>query len=171
MVSNSNQPFRLNVGFIVHQSVGYSRGFSFEFPSIAFPPDLELSDLKGEVRVTRTAKGLLLQASTSAHSKAECVSCLDECAIVLKINFTELYAFSYDSVTDSGLLLPENNIIDLEPIVREEMLLAFPINPLCRPDCQGLCPICGENRNTTACNHEDDDYDPRLEALRTLLEE
>jgi uncharacterized protein len=171
LVSNSNHPFRLNVGFIVHQAVGYSRDFSFEFPFIAFPPDLELNDLKGEVRVTRTAQGLLLQASTSANAKTECASCLDECIITLSTDFTELYAFSQNSVTDSELLLPENNIIDLEPIVREEMLLAFPIKPLCRPDCQGLCPICGENRNTTACNHENDYIDPRLEALRTLLEE
>ena len=146
-------PLRLNVGFIIHQTVGYSREFPFEFPSILVPPDTRLSDLNGLARVTRTAQGLLVQLKMQATAPAECVRCLNEFPQPLEIDATDLYAFTPNSVTESGLILPENGKIDLSPVVRDEMLLAMPIGPLCRPDCKGLCPICGENLNQTTCPH------------------
>jgi uncharacterized protein len=106
-----------------------------------------------------------------AQISAECVRCLNGFSQPLEAELTELYAFTPDSATESGFLLPENGIIDIGPVVREEMLLAIPINPLCSPDCKGLCPICGENLNETVCNHEDENIDPRLSVLRTLLDE
>jgi DUF177 domain-containing protein len=81
-----------------------------------------------------------------------------------------LYAFSQRYVTDSGLLMPETGIIDLGPVLREYAVLEIPISPLCKPDCKGLCPICGNNLNECTCNHADDSVDPRLAALRSLLE-
>jgi uncharacterized protein len=161
--------FILNFGFVVHQTVGYNRDFGFEAPFVRLQPDLNLTDLSGSARVTRTAQGLLLQVNMSAFVNAECVRCLAEFSQPLEIDFTELYAFSPDSVTESGLLMPENGKIDLAPVVREEMLLAIPLSPLCKPECKGLCPICGENLNETTCTHEDEDLDPRLNALKSLL--
>jgi uncharacterized protein len=84
------------------------------------------------------------------------------------MEFTELYAFSRNSVTDSGLLFPEDGHIDLAPLVREYALLAVPITPLCRPDCKGLCPVCGENQNETTCNHSEDEINPDFEILKSL---
>ena len=101
----------------------------------------------------------------------ECVRCLQDFPLPLDIEFTELYAFSAESKTDSELILPESGQIDLRPLVREEMLLAVPINPLCDPECKGLCPICGENRNETECDHEIETIDPRLSVLKSLLNE
>ncbi len=167
--SNSRNYLRLNVGFIIHQTVGYSRDFPFEIPRVQLPPDLDLTDLTGVARVTRTAQGLLVQARMNAQTVCECVRCLDNSRQPLNIDFTELYAFTPNSITQSGLLLPETGQIDLAPLVREEMLLAIPINPLCRDDCKGLCPICGENLNETTCNHEDEAVDPRLAVLKELL--
>ncbi|HSQ26821.1 MAG TPA: DUF177 domain-containing protein [Anaerolineales bacterium] len=161
--------FILNVGFIVHQTIGYSREFPFDAPEISLSPDLKLYNLSGVVKVTRTAQGLLLQGKFSAQVIAECVRCLDEIYQALHTEFTELYAFNRNSVTESGLILPDNGKIDLAPIMREEMLLAIPINPLCKPDCKGLCPVCGENLNQTLCNHENEVIDPRMDALKALL--
>jgi uncharacterized protein len=152
-VFDFRDPLRLNVGFIIHQTVGYSREFPFEFPSILVPPDTRLSDLNGLARVTRTAQGLLMQVKMQATAPAECVRCLTEFPQLLEMDTTDLYAFTPNSVTESGLILPENGKIDLSPVVRDEMLLAMPIGPLCRPDCKGLCPICGENLNQTTCSH------------------
>jgi uncharacterized protein len=81
-----------------------------------------------------------------------------------------MYAFTRNSITDSGLLLPDNHQIDLAPLVREYMLLDIPINPVCKPDCKGLCPICGNNLNETTCVHEDTLVDPRLSVLKDLLD-
>lgn len=156
----SHDVLRLNVGFIIHQTVGYSRDFPFEIPAIRLPPDLYLNDLIGTVRVTRTSQGLLVQAKLQARVAAECVRCLSEFQQLLEVEFSDLYAFTQASVTESGLILPENGKIDLAPIVRDEMLLAVPIKPLCRLDCKGLCPICGENQNETTCHHGDEYIEP-----------
>jgi uncharacterized protein len=169
-VSQSINPLRLNVGFLINLSVGDSRDFIFDIPHIHLEPDLDLGDLGGTARITRTAQGLLVQARLSATLLTECVRCLTDFQQPLNVDFTELYAFSRNSVTDSDLVLPEDAHINLTPLIREYMLLEVPISPLCKPDCKGLCPVCGENLNETFCNHEDEAIDPRLAILKTLLE-
>ena len=104
---------RLNVGFIIHEMIGYSRDFPFEAESIFLPPDLALKNLHGMVRVTRAAQGLLLQLKMKAEIPVECVRCLDEFSQLLEVDYTELYAFTVNSVTETGLLVPENGKIDL----------------------------------------------------------
>lgn len=84
---------------------------------------------------------------------SECVRCLVEFKQPLDVDFSELYAFTPRSVTESGLILPEDAHIDLEPLVREYMLIEIPISPLCREDCKGLCSICGEDLNEVTCEH------------------
>lgn len=166
----SQNPLRLNVGFLIGQTVGYSRDFLFDTPKIHIQPDLDLGDLSGIARITRTAQGLLVQARMHAAFQSECVRCLTAFQLPLAIDFTELYAFSQQSVTDSGLILPEDAHIDLAPLVREYMFLEVPISPLCKPDCKGLCPVCGENRNEVSCDHDSQAIDSRLSALKSLLD-
>jgi uncharacterized protein len=159
----------LNVGFVVAQSAGFSRDFPFDIPQISVLPDLRLNSLNGLVRATRTPQGILLQADFHTQIDLECVRCLTDFQQTLAFNFTELYAFSQRYVTDSGLLMPETGIIDLSPVIREYVLLEIPISPLCRPDCKGLCPICGNNLNESTCFHEEESGDPRLASLKSLL--
>lgn len=109
-----------------------------------------------------------MQSKAHAMLEAECVRCLDTFLQPLDIDFTELYAFSDRTASDLGLILPEDGKIDLVPLLREYMTLEIPISPFCRPDCKGLCPICGENMNYTTCNHDPDTIDPRLVVLKTL---
>lgn len=170
-MSNSRNLLRLNVGFIIHESIGYSRDFTFEIPALQLSPDLDLRELSGVARVTRTAQGLLVQVRLRANVTTGCVRCLTDFSQPLETDFTELYAFSRNSLTESGLMVPEAGIIDLAPLVRDEMLVSIPMSPLCSPVCKGLCPICGENLNETICHHEDQANDPRLDILKTLLEE
>jgi uncharacterized protein len=169
-VSDPHSPLRLNVGFVVAQSAGFSRDFPFYLPQINIPPDLHLSGLSGSVRATRTPQGILLQVDLQIQIGLECVRCLTDFLQSLNINFTELYAFSQRYVTDSGLLMPETGFIDLAPVLREYILLEIPISPLCRQDCKGLCPICGNNLNESTCNHEDESVNPRLASLKKLLD-
>ena len=58
--------------------------------------------------------------------------------------------------------------IDLEPLVREAVGLELPMAPLCRPDCQGLCPTCGTDRNEVDCGHDGEVFDDRWANLRSL---
>ena len=153
-MSQPNHLLRFNVGFIVSQSIGYLRDFSFEFPKISLKSDFEIHRLSGVARVTRTPQGLLVQGTFKGEIKSQCVRCLIDFMQPLQADFSELYAFSPRSVTESGLILPEDATIDLEPIVREYLMIEVPINPLCRPDCKGLCTICGEDLNETTCEHQ-----------------
>jgi DUF177 domain-containing protein len=169
-VSDPHSPLRLNVGFVVAQSAGFFRDFSFDLPQINIPPDLQAISLNGTIRATRTPQGILLQEDFTVQTSLECVRCLTNFQQTLTVNFTELYAFSQRYVTDSGLLMPESGVIDLSPVLREYILLEIPISPLCRPDCKGLCPICGNNLNEVTCHHDEDIGDPRLASLKALLD-
>lgn len=170
-MTDSRNPLRLNVGFLINQSVGYSRDFVFDIPSIHIPPDLLLNQLNGTTRVTRTAQGLLVQTRLQAGTAADCVRCLESFEQQLEVDFTELYAFSRKSQSENELLLPENAHIDLSPLVREYMVVAFPIQPVCRPDCRGLCPICGEDLNKAAEHFHEEPSDPKMAAVEPLLDQ
>ncbi len=152
-MNETNDVLRLNVGFIIHQTVGYNREFPIEADRIKIPPDLTLDHLNGSALVTRTAQGLLVQVRLRANTMAECGRCLTEFSQPLEVDFTELYAFTPASATESGLIVPESGKINLAPLVREEMFLAIPINPVCKEDCKGLCAVCGENLNEVAQPH------------------
>jgi uncharacterized protein len=169
-VPSPNDQLRLNVGFLINQSVGSSRDFVFDIPRLRLDTDLDLTHLAGTAKFTRTAQGLLAQVKIRAILQTECVRCLTSSQQPLNVDFTELYAFSPNSITDAELLVPENAQIQLGPLVREYMLLEVPISPLCRPDCKGLCPICGENRNEVTCHHDEEPTDPRLSVLKSLLD-
>jgi uncharacterized protein len=169
-VPHQYDQLRLNVGFLINQAVGSSRDFVFDIPTLHLDPDFDLSRLTGSARITRTAQGLLAQIKMHATFQADCVRCLTGTSQPLDIDFTELYAFSRNSITDSELLVPEDAQLNLRSLVREYMLLEVPISPLCRLDCKGLCPFCGENLNLTTCHHEDEAADPRLSILKSLLD-
>ncbi len=59
-------------------------------------------------------------------------------------------------------------MLDLGGVAWEQFMLAMPVNPLCRPDCKGLCPICGANLNLEACDCHKEEEDPRMAPLRNL---
>jgi uncharacterized protein len=161
----------LNIGFIIHETVGYSREFPINIDLIELQPDLVLTDMDGIIKITRTAEGLLVQVSMTAKAGFECVRCLDDFAQILSIDFADLYNFPHHVSDESDLIVPEDGILDMTTSIREEMMVAYPIKPVCRPDCLGLCPVCGENRNTVDCDHNQESIDPRMEALKALLKE
>ena len=164
-------PLRLNVGFIIKESIGYSRVFPFDYNQIHLKPDLDLENFFGNAEISRTPQGLLVQANLNAHFAAECVRCLTPLKVQLKTQFTELYALSQRHASESGLILPEDGHIDLTPLVREYIILEIPINPTCKPDCKGLCTVCGENLNERDCGHRNEVVEPRFSALKKLLSE
>ncbi len=152
-------PLKINVGFLLNQPIGTNRDIHFEYPQVTLKPDFQLANLSGVARVGRTPQGILVQGEFQGRSPVECVRCLSGFEQPLHATFDELYAFDKRSVTDSGLILPEDANIDLEPLVRDYLLIEMPISPLCRIDCKGLCPICGQNLNevTTEHNHAKED--------------
>jgi len=170
-LSKPYHPFRINVGFIVHQEVGYKREFPFEFEQIQIADDLDLRHFEGVTTIGRTPQGLIVQAKFSAETTLECVRCLNEFEQNLTWNFTELFAFNKKSVSESDLLLPDDAHIDLQSLIREYALLEIPTKPICRTNCQGLCAVCGEDLNETDCGHHDSTEESPFSMLKGLLEE
>lgn len=162
------KPFRFNVGFIIHEEVGYNHDFPFEFNQIKLD-DLEVRHLVGIANVGKTPQGLLLQGNFSAETSLNCVRCLQEYNHKVDWSFTEMYAFDQRSETEDGLLLPEDAHLDIAETLRECALLEVPISPICRPDCKGLCPECGQNLNEMDCGHLPSKPDSPFAKLKDLL--
>jgi uncharacterized protein len=167
-MANPRKPFRINVGFIIHEEVGYSHEIPFELDKVKLE-DLELKKFEGAVTIGRTPQGLVVQGNFSATTKLECVRCLKEFYHPLEWEITELFAFNNKSVSESGLLLPDDAHIDLAPLLRECALLEVPINPLHNPDCKGLCIECGQDLNVKDCGHSQHEDDSPFSVLKKLL--
>lgn len=168
-MTNPRRPFRINVGFIIHEEVGYNADFPFELDTVKFGDDLVLRDLNGLVNVGRTAQGLLVTGGFSGTTDLECARCLKTFDQRLQWDITELYAFNEKSVSDSGLIVPEEAKIDLEPLIRDYALLEIPISPVCKPDCKGLCPVCGQDLNVRDCGHRPHEDESPFSSLKNLL--
>jgi uncharacterized protein len=165
---NPRKPFRINVGFIIHEETGYSHEIPFELDKIKLD-DFELQDLTGDVIIGRTPQGLIVQGKFSADTKLECVRCLREFDFSLNWDITDLYAFNKKSLSESELLVPDDAHIDLAPLIREYALLEIPISPLHSPACKGLCPECGQDLNIRDCGHRPQEDDSPFAKLKDLL--
>ena len=165
---NPRKPFRINVGFIVHEEIGYTSEFQFDVAK-AIIEDFELRDVIGSVQVGRTQQGLVVQGHFSGETTLECVRCLNNFSQPLKWEFTELYAFTKDSASELGMILPESAQIDLAPLLREYALLEVPISPIHDPDCKGLCIECGQDLNIKDCGHSQHPDESPFSELKNLL--
>jgi uncharacterized protein len=135
--------------------------------------------LTGAVSLIRTADGILVTASLETTVQLECCRCLEPFSIPIRLEIEEEFHPTIDIRT--GAVLPvadseedattidEQHVLDLTEVVRQALFLALPMNPLCKLNCAGLCPLCGINLNQEQCQCEPDAVDPRLEALRQLL--
>ncbi len=164
------KPFRFNVGFIIHEEIGYNHDFPFALDKVNLGEDFELRYFEGIANVGKTPQGLILQADFSAETTLNCVRCLTDFDHELDWSFTELYAFDKRSETESGLILPEDAHLDIAELLREYALLEIPINPLCKPDCKGLCPECGQSLNEKDCGHRPEQSDSPFAKLKDLLQ-
>jgi uncharacterized protein len=156
-LNRPRHPLRLNVGFLLNQPIGASRDIHFDYPNLSLS-ELELTNFQGVVNFSRTPQGLLAQCEFTANLPVECARCLVEYTGKLRTIFSELYAFNSRGMDESGLVVPEDGNVDLEPIVYEYLLLEVPISPICREDCKGLCEFCGVNlneENSTLHLHEE----------------
>lgn len=168
-MTNPRYPFRLNVGFIIHEDVGSLYDFPFDFDKIKVGDDLELRNFSGLINISRTPQGLLVTGNFSCATTLECVRCLTAFNHPLNWEMTDLYAFNQKSVSESELIVPEDAQIDLQPLIREYALLEIPINPICKPTCKGLCSICGQDLNVIDCGHKTNFEDSSFSILKNLL--
>jgi uncharacterized protein len=169
-MSSTKYPFRINVGFVIHEEVGYNHEFPFEFDMVDLGEDMALTNFSGTIAVGKTSQGLVTTGNFEGDTILECVRCLNEFTHTLNWGITELFAFKSELVNDEDVLpLPDSAQIDFGPILREYALLEVPIKPLHAPDCKGLCLECGQDLNVEDCGHADTNDDSPFSALKNLL--
>jgi DUF177 domain-containing protein len=173
-----DRPLAWNVAGLLADSPGSDRTEVVEDARIDLGSDLRLArPLEGRVRMQRTNRGILVRAHLTTALALVCSRCLRDLAFPVDVDLEEEFLPSIDLTTGRSLddgdepdvaRLTDHHELDLETATRESIQLAEPIAPLCRPDCPGLCPVCGERLDEGPHDHPDDDIDPRLEALRAF---
>ena len=173
MTLKKNDPLRLDVSYLVKESPGTLKEFDFNFTQLSLPEDLLLVDIHGVIAISVTEDGVMADGRIKALTELSCSRCLEDYWQPLEINFTEMFTYHPIENTPDNLeqLLPSDGSIDLTPIIRDYAVLDIPISQVCKPDCKGLCPVCGANLNEGDCVHRQESIDPRLAGLKALLED
>src|SRR3954468_2925519 len=134
----------------------------------------EGTDIELDIRLEAVMEGVLVSGTARAVLSGECARCLEPLTSSIEVDFQELYVYSDtrsgESAEDDERRL-EGDLIDLEPVVRDAMVLALPLSPLCRDDCPGLCPDCGVRLADAEPDHDHDAVDPRWAALEGMLDQ
>jgi uncharacterized protein len=147
--------------------------------------ELELGDesvglagpLSGRLRLRRTNQGILVDGPIEASVALTCVRCLEPFTQSISFVLEEQFYPTIDvntgislPETDNELIFPidQNHQLDLREAIRQNLLLALPMQPLCKETCAGLCPQCGKNLNEGPCNCQPP-MDERLSVLADLL--
>jgi uncharacterized protein len=103
-----------------------------------------------------------------AEARGECVRCLEPIAIGLELAVQELFAYPDSASAEAEEIVQlEDELVDFRPVLRDAVVLALPLQPVCRDDCPGLCATCGI-RLADAPGHQHDQVDPRWAALEGL---
>jgi uncharacterized protein len=119
-------------------------------------------------------EGVLATGTISARAAGECVRCLDPIDEAVVVGFQELYLFEAPSDTEESEeedFFLEDDLLDLETVLRDAVVLALPHNPLCGPECPGLCPECGARLADDPDHTHGEAIDPRWASLSQLAEQ
>jgi uncharacterized protein len=127
----------------------------------------EGSDIAIELRLEAVMDGVLATGTASAQATGECVRCLDELDENLVVDFQELYLYAETGEDDLSL---EDDLLDLEPVLRDAVVLALPFKPVCDPECPGLCPECGARLADDPDHTHGEAIDPRWAALSQVID-
>jgi len=158
---------------------GVQREVSFSVPA---PADLGIDVLRvreGEpvdidLRLEAVLEGVLVTGSAQADLSGECARCLEPISDTIEVTFQELFLYDDDqapSEEDDEVSMLEGDLLDLEPLLRDAVVLALPFQPLCRDDCPGLCTECGARLADDPDHTHEAAIDPRWASLAKLQQD
>lgn len=135
------------------------------------------SDLELDLRLEAVMEGVLVSGTVRGRAAGECVRCLEPMAQEVEVDVQELFVYpdkarsrdEHDPASDEKDEYElDGDLIDVEPVLRDAVVLALPFQPVCQSDCPGLCSVCGA-RLVDDPEHRHEDVDPRWAALRALV--
>jgi uncharacterized protein len=130
------------------------------------------SDLVLDLRLESVSEGVLVSGTIQVMLTGECARCLDVLTSPLEVDIQQLFVYPGNEIDEDdeddeiGQLV--DDYVDLEPVLRDAVVLALPLAPVCREDCPGLCPQCGARLADVDAGHRHDEVDPRWAALRAV---
>ncbi len=131
-------------------------------------------ELEADLRIESVVEGILVTGPVQGDTRLQCARCLAEFSSDVQLRVCELFVTpGHDAAGEDDVYRVVGVEIDLEQMLRDAVVLALPLKPLCRSECKGLCASCGHDLNYGACDCKDDDIDPRwaeLSRLRAQLE-
>jgi uncharacterized protein len=118
-----------------------------------------------DARLESLHDGILVSGDVQTVAEGECVRCLIEVIVPIEVEFQELFAYSFDEAFDYTV---HDEHVDLEPVVRDAVVLSLPFQPVCQEDCLGLCSQCGVRLLDNPGHEHEAPVDPRWAALAGL---
>jgi uncharacterized protein len=145
------------------------------------PPDLgievlgvaEGAPVELDLRLEAVMEGVLVTGTARATLTGECARCLEPISDEIEVRFQELFVYddhapSGEDTEDDGVSMLQDDLVDLEPVLRDAVVLALPFQPLCRDDCPGLCTECGARLADDPDHAHEAAIDPRWSGLAGL---
>jgi uncharacterized protein len=167
-----------NVAQLLKEPTGAIRHYWLDEDVAGIDPMLVLTQrLQGDIFMLRTVKGILVTGNLVTRIETQCSRCLELVDIPLEINLEEEFQPTVDVITgqrlpmeeeDQALWIDAHHILDLTEVIRQNLLLASPLHPLCRESCAGICPQCGQNLNEGPCGCASTEIDPRWSILASF---
>lgn len=170
---------QINVAQLLREPIGSVRDYEIERVMDIIGEGVS-RPVKGSARLMRTNRSILVKGTLDTGVELTCSRCLGQFEHPLRLNVEDEYYPTTDVNTGVPLSVPdepgcftidENHILDLTEAVRQYVLLAIPMKPLCKEDCAGLCPICGKNLNQGPCGCPPPEKDQRWAELSKLMKE
>ena len=168
---------RYNVAQLLKEPIGSTR--TYQLDERFTGPQRYADTACGPVHMLRTHHSILVKASLQTQSTLACGRCLGEFVRIAQLSVEEEFFPTVDLQTGRGLSLPpeveegslidDSHVMDLTGTLREWIVTDTPMKPLCRPDCLGLCQLCGTNLNLDRCDCDGSRMNPRWQALAGLM--
>ena len=135
----------------------------------------EGSPVELDLRLEAVMEGVLVTGTASADLTGECVRCLEPLGDDVTVDLQELFVYEESDTAsdaeDDDVSRLEGDLLDLEPLLRDAVVLSLPFQPLCQDDCPGLCTECGARLADDPDHQHDDAIDPRWATLRGLRDQ
>ncbi len=132
------------------------------------------SDIDLDLRLESVMEGVLVSGTATVALTGECGRCLEPVQDTLAVRLQELYAYpestTEETAGDDETAVMEGDLLDLEPALRDAVVLSLPLTPLCRADCAGLCAECGERLDDLPEDHQHEAPSSTWAALQGLLD-
>src|SRR4030042_1111376 len=165
---------RFDVTALLRAPVGSVQTYRLEGESGPSTTDALEEPVTGSVSLLRTSEGILATAHLQVRVADSCGRCLKPVSVPLEVDFQEEYLPTVDHDTGSrlavaeagdGFVIDDRQVLDLTEAVRQYGVAVQPLQALCRPDCKGLCPACGQALNRGPCSCDAEAAEPPVHAV------